>query len=158
MIHAESNAAAPRRRKLIAPSPAAVLLTEAQVLAMPEADYMNPAQLDFFHSRLGAIEIDLLDRASRADMEIAVGATGSDPVDRACVEEEHRMALVSRARDAEQLIEVRAALMRIEAGDFGYCNETGEAIGVARLLVRPTTVLTTEAQQRQEVMSRRFRV
>lgn len=158
MIHAESNVAAPRRRKLIAPSPAAALLTEAQALAMPEADYMNSAQLDFFKSRLEAIEVDLLDKAARADVEIAVGATGADPVDRASAEEEHRMALASRARDAEQLIEVRAALTRIAAGDFGYCSETGEPIGVARLLVRPTTVLTTEAQQRQETMSRRFRV
>lgn len=125
---------------------------------MPGADYMNLAQLDFFKSRLEAIEVELLDKAARADAEIAVSATGADPVDRASVEGEHRMALASRARDAEQLIEVRAALTRIAAGDFGYCNETGEVIGVARLLVRPTTVLTTEAQQRQETMSRRFRV
>lgn len=156
MIHAESNVAAPQRRKPIASSPAAVLLIEAQVLAMPEADYMTPAQLDFFKSRLEAIEVDLLDKAARADVEIAVGATGADPVDRASVEEEHRMALASRARDAGRLIEVRAALMRIASGDFGYCIETGEPIGVARLLVRPTTVLTTEAQQRRETISRRF--
>lgn len=158
MIHAESHAVAPRRRKPTAPSLAATTLTEAQVLAMPEADYMNPAQLDFFKTRLAAIEADLLDKAARADVEIAVCATGADPVDRASVEEEHRMALASRARDAEQLIDVRAALRRIAAGDFGLCTETGEAIGVARLLVRPTTVLTTEAQQRQETMARRFRV
>jgi len=157
MIHAELHVAVPRRRKPIAPSTAGALLTEAQVLAMPEADYMNPAQLDFFKSRFEAIEVELLDKAARADVEIAAGATGADPVDRASVEEEHRMALASRARDAEQLIEVRAAIMRIEAGEFGYCSETGEPIGVARLLVRPTTVLTTEAQQRKETMSRRFR-
>ena len=157
MIHAEPNVAAPRRRKPIAPSPTGAFLTEAQVRAMPEADYMNPAQLDYFKSRLEALEVDLLDKAARTDVEIAAGATGADPVDRASAEEEHRMALASRARDAGQLIEVRAAIMRIEAGDFGYCSETGEPIGVARLLVRPTTVLTTEAQQRQETMSRRWR-
>jgi DnaK suppressor protein len=157
MIHADLHVAAPRRRKPTVPSAVAASLTETQVLAIPEADYLNPAQLDFFRSRLAAIELDLLAKAARADAEIAVGAGGADPVDRASVEEEHRIVLASRARDAVQLIEVRAALTRIAAGDFGYCSETGEAIGVARLLIRPTTVLTTEDQQRQETMSRRFR-
>jgi DnaK suppressor protein len=157
MIHAESHAAAPRRRKRTPFRLDSVLLTEAQVLAMPDTDYMNQAQLDFFKSRLAGIESDLLDKATRADAEIAVTTADADPVDRASVEEERRMALVSRARDAEQLIEVRAALNRIAAGEFGYCSETGEPIGVARMLIRPTTVLTTEAQQRQETVSRRFR-
>lgn len=109
---------------------------------------MNSAQLGFFKLRLVAIETDLLDKAARANVEIAVSATGADLGDRASVEEEHRMALASRARDAKQLVEVHAVLMRIAAGDFGYCSKTGEPIGVGRLLVRPTTVLTTEAQQR----------
>jgi DnaK suppressor protein len=63
----------------------------------------------------------------------------------------------TRARDACQLVEVRAALGRISTGEFGYCDETGDTIGVERLIIRPTTVLTTEAQQRQENRTRRFR-
>jgi DnaK suppressor protein len=157
MIHADLHVTAPQHREPTVPSAVAASMTETQVLAMTESDYLNPAQLDFFKSRLEAIELELLDKAARADAEIAVGAAGSDPVDRASVEEEHRMVLASRERDAEQLIEVRAALTRIATGDFGYCSETGEPIGVARLLIRPTTVLTTEAQQRQETLSRRFR-
>lgn len=156
MIQDKSHVPARRGSKRMAP--AAAPLTEAQALAMPETDYMNSAQLDFFKSRLEAIEVELLNKAARADMEIAINNTGADPVDRASAEGEHRMALASRARDGEQLIEVRAAIMRIATRDYGYCSDTGEPIGVARLLVRPTTLLTTEAQQRREIVSRRFGV
>lgn len=71
----------------------------------------------------------------RADAEIATSAVEADPVDRASVEEEHRLALGIRARDAAQLLEVRGALARITSGEFGYCNETGDPIGIARLLI-----------------------
>jgi DnaK suppressor protein len=157
MIHADSQVAPSRRIKPTAARRTKAALTEADVLAMPEDQYMNAAQLDFFKSRLATIEMNLLDRARRTDSELAVGAAGADPVDRASAEEEHRMALTNRARDFDQLVEVRAAMGRIASGEFGYCSETGDPIGVARLLVRPTTVLTTEAQQRQEKTARRFR-
>lgn len=119
MIHADSHVAPSRRIKPTTTRRANAALTEADVLAMPEGQYINAAQLDFFQSRLVAIEADLLDRARRTDSELAVGAAGADPVDRASVEEEHRMALANRARDVEQLVEVRAALGRIASGDFG---------------------------------------
>lgn len=157
MIHHESHVAPPQRRRTPAPAHNAELLTEAQILAMPEEEYMSGLQLAFFSSLLAMLEVNLVAKAQRTDGEIAVGAVEADPVDRASIEEEHRMALSTRARDAGQLLEVRAALARIELGEFGYCVETGEPIGIPRLLVRPTTVLTTEAQQRQESMTRRFR-
>ena len=159
MFQAELQAAIPPRRLMpnsLSRTPAP--LTKAQVCAMPECDYMNPAQLAFFTALLAGIEADLVNKAHRADIEIAAGATGADPVDRASAEEEHRMALSTRARDACQLLEVRAALVRLSTGEFGYCDETGEPIGIERLVIRPTTVLTTEAQQRQENRTRRFRV
>jgi DnaK suppressor protein len=124
---------------------------------MPEDEYMNREQLDFFSTLLSQLEVDLLEKARRADAEIATAAAGADPVDRASAEEEHRNALSARSRDSTQLVEVRAALVRISAGEFGFCNETGEPIGIARLLIRPTSQLTIDAQQRQENMSRRFR-
>lgn len=157
MIHHESHVTLPQRRRTTAPARKSDLLTEAQILAMPDDEYMNALQLAFFSSLLATLEARLVAKAQRANGEIAAGAVEADPVDRASIEEEHRMALSTRARDAGQLLEVRAALVRIESGDFGYCAETGEAIGIARLLIRPTTVLTTEAQQRQESMTRRFR-
>ena len=150
MIQAQTNITTPRRRK-------AAALTEAEVQAMPEDDYMNNVQLAFFKGRLSLLEQQILAKAQGGDEAVAA-ETAADPVDRASVEEEHWMALSTRARDAAQLTEVRAALGRIEAGEFGYCNETGDPIGIARLLVRPTAVLTAEAQQRQENMARRFRM
>lgn len=158
MFQAELHAAPPPRRlkpNSLSRTPAP--LTKAQVCAMPQGDYMNAAQLAFFTALLTGIEVALVNKAHRADIEIAAGATGADLVDRASAEEEHRMALSTPARDACQLLEVRAALVRISTGEFGYCEETGEPIGIERLMIRPTTVLTTEAQQRQENRTRRFR-
>ena len=157
MIHAESDVAQPRRHKTPTRVNASIPLTEAQIMAMPDSEYMNAAQLEFFSSLLAVREDALLAKARRADIEIATSAAGADPVDRASAEEEHRLALGARARDAAQLLQIRATLGRIAAGDFGYCSETGEPIGIARLLIQPTTVLTTEAQQRRESTSRRFR-
>ena len=158
MFHADLQAASqPRSIKPNSLSRTSQPLTKAQVCAMPDGDYMNSVQLTFFLTLLTGMELDLVNKAHRADIEIAAGANGADPVDRASAEEEHRMALNSRARDACQLLEVRAALVRISTGEFGYCNETGDPIGIERLMIRPTTVLTTEAQQRQESRTRRFR-
>lgn len=157
MIHAELHIAQPRRGNAAMASHTASVLTEAEVRAMPDDQYMNADQLAFFEVRLTELEANLIEKACRADVEIATGAASADPVDRASAEEEHRLVLSTRARDAGQLVEVRAALARIAAGDFGYCTETGDPIGIARLLIRPTTVLTTEAQQRQESQTRRFR-
>lgn len=133
-------------------------ITESQLLAMPEADYMGDVQLAFFKASLLMLEQMLLARARGADIAISAGSAGADPVDRASAEEEHTLALTGRARDAAQLLEVRAAMKRIEDGEFGYCRETGDEIGVARLLICPTAVLTKEAQERQENHRRRFRL
>lgn len=133
-------------------------ISESQVLAMPAKDYMGTMQLGFFKAKLLMVEQILQARARMAETSISAGAAGADPVDRASAEEEHTLALTGRARDAAQLLEVRAALKRIEGGEYGYCRETGDEIGVARLLICPTAVLTTEAQERQENQRRRFRL
>lgn len=132
--------------------------TDAAILAMPDADYMNIVQLAFFKSRLLMLEQILVARARSADVAISNSAAGADPIDRAGVEEEQTMALAGRARDAAQLLTIRAALMRIEQGEFGYCMESGEPIGVARLLICPTAVYTKDVQERLEIHARRFRV
>lgn len=156
MFQAELHVALPRHVKTTAPRRVPATPTEAQVLAMPADQCMNAAQFAFFTLRVTELEAGLVNKARRADFEIATGAVVADPVDRASAEEEQRLALSTRARDAGQLLEVRVALARIAAGEFGYCSETGEPIGIPRLLIRPTTVLTTKAQHRQESMTRRF--
>jgi DnaK suppressor protein len=135
-----------------------VLLTETQIVQMDKAQYMSEAQKQFFRARLGAIEEMLRARAHASAAEIATCEAGADPVDRASAEEEHQLAIKARARDAEQLIEVRAALARIDADEFGWCVETGEMIGLGRLLICPTTTMCVEAQQRRETRAARYRI
>jgi len=125
---------------------------------MPGADYMNNVQLAFFKSRLHVLEEILVTRARSADVAISNSDAGADPIDRASAEEEHTIALTGRARDAAQVLTIRATLGRIERGEFGYCVESGEPIGVERLLICPTAVYTKDVQERLESRARRFRV
>lgn len=134
-----------------------IMLTEKQIVHMDDAHYMSESQKHFFRTRLAALGELLLARSRETAAEIAVGASGADPVDRASAEEEHQLAIAARARDAVQLLEVQAALNRIDFDDFGWCVETGEMIGVGRLLICPTTVFCVEAQQRRESNKTRYR-
>lgn len=133
------------------------LLTEAQILSMGDEQYMGEAQKQCFRALLIALEELLEARAQSSAAEIATASVGADPVDRATAEEEHQLAIAARARDAAQLADVRAALKRIDADEFGWCVETGDMIGVGRLLICPTTTLCVEAQQRRESRTSRYR-
>jgi DnaK suppressor protein len=132
-------------------------LTEEELLAMPEAEYMNEKQLDFFRARLQALKDDLLSNAGlttehlREDTSIV-----PDPADRATIEEEHALELRTRDRERKLLKKISQSLARIEAGDYGFCDETGEPIGLGRLLARPTATLSLEAQQRRELKQKMF--
>ena len=76
--------------------------------------------------------------------------------DRATLEEEHALELRTRDRERKLLKKVQSALMRIEDGSYGYCEETGEPIGIQRLLARPTATLTIEAQERREMKQKMY--
>jgi DnaK suppressor protein len=152
MAHQQHVAPAAQERKM---RPG--LLTENEILHMEDASYMSEAQKQFFRGRLVAVEELLQARSRDAAAEIASAAAGADPIDRASAEEEHQLAIAARARDADQLLEVRAALKRIDTDEFGWCIETGEMIGVGRLLICPTALLCVEAQQRREDKKSRYR-
>jgi DnaK suppressor protein len=132
-------------------------LTEAELLAMPDADYMNDQQIDFFRVRLEQQKADLLNNAEdttehlREDTSIV-----PDPADRATIEEEHALELRTRDRERKLLKKIAQALARLDSGEYGYCDETGEPIGLPRLLARPTATLSLEAQQRREMKQRMF--
>jgi len=79
-----------------------------------------------------------------------------DPADRATIEEEHALELRTRDRERKLLKKIEQSITRIDAGDYGYCDETGEPIGVGRLLARPTATLALEAQQRRELKQKMF--
>lgn len=133
-------------------------LTESQIVSMPERDYMGDEQRNFFRARLMDIEDMLKSRALIAAGEIASSSDVSDPIDRASAEEEHQMALSAKTRDVQHLTAVGAALHRIKTEEFGWCVETGEMIGIDRLLICPTATLCVEAQQRLENKTKRYRV
>ncbi|MDE1948128.1 MAG: RNA polymerase-binding protein DksA [Burkholderiales bacterium] len=132
-------------------------LSEEELLAMPEGEYMNEKQLDFFRARLQAQKDDLLSNAGETTEHLREDTSiVPDPADRATIEEEHALELRTRDRERKLLKKIAQSLARLESGDYGYCDETGEPIGIARLLARPTATLSLEAQQRREMKQKMF--
>jgi DnaK suppressor protein len=132
-------------------------LTEAELLAMPDAEYMNEKQLEFFRGRLQVLKDDLLSNAGETTEHLREDTSiVPDPADRATIEEEHALELRTRDRERKLLKKIEQSIARIDAGDYGYCDETGEPIGVGRLLARPTATLSLEAQQRRELKQKMF--
>ena len=132
------------------------VLTEAELVKMPESDYMTEAQLDFFRARLHQMERDLLQNAGETTEHLRETVIVPDPADRATIEEEHALELRTRDRERKLLKKVQQSLSRIDSGEYGYCEETGEPIGVPRLLARPTATLSLEAQQRRELRQKLY--
>ena len=131
-------------------------LTEADIVKMPEKDYMNAAQLEFFKAKLLALKADLLLHANETTEHLRENVLVPDPADRATLEEEHALELRTRDRERKLLKKVEQSLLSIESGDYGWCEETGEPIGIPRLLARPTANLSLEAQERRELRQKLF--
>ena len=139
------------------PAPAeGALLTEEQILKMSDKDYMNEAQLAFFKHRLQQLEKELLKNADETTEHLRETVLVPDPADRATIEEEHALELRTRDRERKLLKKVQQSIAAIDSGDYGWCEETGEPIGVARLLARPTATLSLEAQQRRELKQKLY--
>ncbi|CAM3699447.1 TraR/DksA family transcriptional regulator [Polynucleobacter brandtiae] len=131
-------------------------LTEAELLKMSEKDYMNPSQIDFFRQKLLTLKNDLLKNASQTTEHLRENILVPDPADRATIEEEHALELRTRDRERKLLKKVEQALARTDSGDYGWCEETGEPIGLNRLIARPTANLSLEAQERRELRQKLF--
>ena len=123
---------------------------------MSDKDYMNDKQLEFFRNRLTEMEAELRHNAGQTTENLRESTVVPDPADRATIEEEHALELRTRDRERKLLKKVQAAIKRIDEGEYGYCEETGEPIGVARLLARPTATLSLEAQQRRELKQKLY--
>jgi DnaK suppressor protein len=130
--------------------------TEAELLKMPESAYMNEAQLEFFRGLLQQMERELLHNADETTEHLRETVIVPDPADRATIEEEHALELRTRDRERKLLKKVQQSLTRIDSGEYGYCEETGEPIGLQRLLARPTATLSLEAQQRRELRQKLY--
>ncbi len=132
-------------------------LTEAELLAMPDAEYMNDKQVDYFRALLQKQKDDLLSNAGETTEHLREDTSiVPDPADRATIEEEHALELRTRDRERKLLKKIAQSLTRLESGEYGFCDETGEPIGLARLLARPTATLSLEAQQRRELKQKMF--
>ena len=130
-------------------------LSDAEVIAMPDSEYMNDVQMAFFRLKLVQLKNEVLSNASETTEHLREDTVVvPDPADRATIEEEHALELRTRDRERKLLKKIEQSIHRIDAGDYGYCDETGEPIGVARLLARPTATLSLEAQERDRKSTR----
>jgi DnaK suppressor protein len=132
------------------------VLTEAELIKQPKSEYMSVAQRNFFKHRLIELQTQMRDNADATTEHLRELAVAPDPADRATQEEEHALELRTRDRERKLLKKIEAALLRIEDGSYGYCEETGDPIGVPRLLARPTATLTIEAQERRELKQKMY--
>ncbi len=132
-------------------------LTDQDVQAMPDSEYMSDLQLAYFRRKLSLLKADMLANAGETTEHLREDTVVvPDPADRATIEEEHALELRTRDRERKLLKKIEQAIVRIDSGDYGYCEETGEPIGVGRLMARPTASLSLEAQQRRELKQKMF--
>lgn len=114
-------------------------------------EYMNPQQLEYFRQKLLAWKEELLEESRATIMHLQEeNLNEPDLNDRATVEMETALELRTRDRYRKLLDKIEAALKRIETGEYGYCEATGEEIGLKRLEARPIATLCIEAQERHE--------
>ena len=160
------KAAAPAPAKVAAPKAATILsmnghklyagLTEAEVLKQPESEYMSKEQLAFFKEKLVELRGQILHNATDTGEHLRDNEVATDPSDRATQEEEYTLELRTRDRERKLLKKVDKVIRMVDDGSFGWCEETGEPIGLARLIARPTATLSIEAQERRERMQKLF--
>ncbi|QEY23902.1 RNA polymerase-binding protein DksA [Neisseria animalis] len=133
-------------------------LTEQDILNWngPEDDYMNAEHLAFFRELLVNMQEELIENATATAGHLQEHESAPDPADRATQEEEYALELRTRDRERKLLSKVQATIRRIDNEDYGYCDDTGEPIGLKRLLARPTATLSVEAQERRERMKKQF--
>ena len=120
-----------------------------------DEEFMNPQQVEYFRLKLLRWRADLLKEADETLASLSEGGIHeADITDRASVETDRALELRTRDRARKLISKINQALQRVEAGTYGYCEETGEPIGLKRLEARPIATLSIEAQERHERMER----
>lgn len=132
------------------------MLTEQDILNDSGEDYMTPEHLEFFKQRLLQMKQELIANATATSQHLQEQEATPDPADRATLEEEYALELRTRDRERKLLQKIDQAVGRIEHGEYGYCEDTGEPIGLQRLMARPTATLSLEAQERRERMKKQY--
>ena len=132
-------------------------LSESEIRRMPEAAYMNDTQLEFFRARLLQMRSEVVDREVDVKERLHQRESFADPADRATAEEEHWLDLRLRERESLLLRKIDDALRRIRDREYGYCEVTGEPIGIPRLLARPTATVCVDVKGQNEQIESQFR-
>jgi DnaK suppressor protein len=123
-----------------------------------QEEFMNPLQLEYFRQKLLRWRAELLAESTETLQHLKEESLAEpDLTDRASLETERSIELRTRDRERKLISKIDAALMRIEDGSYGYCEETDEPIGIKRLEARPIATLSLEAQERHERMERTHR-
>ncbi|WP_028006529.1 RNA polymerase-binding protein DksA [Solimonas flava] len=146
-----------RAPQKVAPRAAGALLSEEEIRAMSDDEYMNDAQLEFFRQRLIHMREEVLQREMDVKERLHEREMFADPADRATAEEEHWLDLRLRERESLLLKKIDDALRRIEAKEYGYCEKTGDPIGIPRLLARPTATVCVDVKGQDERVEAQFR-
>jgi DnaK suppressor protein len=133
-----------------------LISSDKELLSQSGSQYMSSAQLEYFRRKLQNLEAELRVNAGETTEHLRETVVVPDPADRATIEEEHALELRTRDRERKLLKKVEQAIARIDSGEYGYCEETGEPIGLQRLLARPTATLSVEAQERRELRQKQF--
>ncbi|GGC94600.1 RNA polymerase-binding transcription factor DksA [Halopseudomonas salina] len=133
------------------------LLTKEELLAQPADEYMSESQLAFFKHLLTTEREELRERIDRDFQGLREYEMPSDPGDVGSAEEQRQSQLHMLEREKRLLDKIDQALDRVASGEYGWCAETGDPIGLRRLLLRPTATLSIEAKQRQEQLERHVR-
>ncbi len=122
---------------------------------MNDEEFMNPLQVEYFRQKLLRWRVDLIREADGTLASLSEGGIlEPDITDRASVETDRALELRTRDRARKLVSKIDQALQRIENGSYGYCEETGEPIGLRRLEARPIATMSIEAQERHERMER----
>ena len=132
-------------------------MTKEKLLAMPADDYMNAEQQAFFSDLLKQMKVETQERIERSRVTIESLDSPADPADAASVEEERHWLVNAIERDQRLLPQLEMALGRIADDSFGWCDDSGEPIGLKRLLISPTTKYCIEAQERHEQLDKHLR-
>ena len=131
-------------------------LTETELMRAPADQYMDAGQMAYFRECLMEMRNEILEKADATSEHLREHEIEPDPTDQATIEEEYALELRARDRERKLLKKIEQALARIADGSYGYCEETGEVIGIPRLLARPTATLSVEAQTRRELKQKLY--
>lgn len=120
-------------------------------------EYMNEMQLEYFRQKLLYWKKSLIGQSRDTLDDLKQGGLNQpDQIDRASLESDKALELRTRDRARKLISKIDEALKRIEDGSYGYCEETGDPIGLDRLEARPVTTLSIEAQERHERMEKTY--